>query len=67
MELMLTGDSMSGEEAATMRWANRCFENDALEANVLEIAQRVAKIPSDLLQVHGPRRSCSIACGSTLP
>ena len=52
MELMLTGDSMSGAEAAMSRWANRCFPAQDLDASVLEIAQRVAKIPSDLLQYN---------------
>lgn len=49
MELMLTGDSMSGIEAAQHGWATKCFKDEQLESNVLELAQRVAKIPSDLL------------------
>lgn len=52
MELMLTGDSISGAEAVRMGLANRCFANDALEEGVLEIAERMARIPTDLQQLN---------------
>jgi len=52
MELMLTGDSMSGSEAAALRWANRCYPDEQLEGAVLAQAQKVAKIPTDLLQFN---------------
>lgn len=52
MELMLTGDSMSGTEAAANGFANRSFPEDILDAKVLELALRVAKIPSDLQQIN---------------
>jgi len=52
MELMLTGDSVSGAEAVRMGLANRCFANDELEPSVLDIAERVAKIPTDLQQLN---------------
>jgi enoyl-CoA hydratase len=52
MEAMLTGDSVSGSEAARMGFANRAFPGDALEQRVLEIAARVAKIPTDLQQLN---------------
>ena len=52
MELMLTGDSASGEEAVRMGLANRCFKNEELESRVLEIAERIAKIPPDLQQLN---------------
>lgn len=48
MEAMLTGDSMSGPEAVQAGFANRSFPADRLEAEVLAIAQRVAKVPPDL-------------------
>ncbi len=48
MEMMLTGDSISGIEAAQMGYANRAFPADRLEAEVLNVARRVAKIPRDL-------------------
>jgi len=52
MEVMLTGDSISGSEAARLGFANRAFPAEALERQVLEIAERVAKIPSDLQQLN---------------
>lgn len=52
MESMLTGDSLSGEEAARRGWANRSFPAAALEAQVLQIAERVAKLPSDLAAIN---------------
>lgn len=52
MELMLTGDSITGVEAAAFGFANRSFPADVLEARVLEFAARVAKIPSDLQQIN---------------
>ncbi len=51
-ELMLTGDSMSGKEAAEFGFANRAFPAEELEARVLEMAARVAKIPADLQQIN---------------
>ena len=52
MELMLTGDHMSGLEAADSGFANRAFPADELEANVLRIAERVALTPTDLQQFN---------------
>jgi enoyl-CoA hydratase len=52
MELMLTGDSMTGIEAADWGFANRAFPADQLTAQTLRIAQRIANIPSDVLQVN---------------
>ena len=48
MESMLTGDSMSGREAVDAGFANRSFAADSLDAEVLSIAERVAKVPPDL-------------------
>ena len=52
MELMLTGDHMSGIEAAECGFANRSFPEAELEERVLAIAERVAKTPSDLQQIN---------------
>lgn len=52
MELMLTGDHMSGLEAVECGFANRAFPEADLEDNVLRIAERVAKVPSDLQQIN---------------
>jgi enoyl-CoA hydratase len=52
MELMLTGDAVDGVEAARIGFANRAYPADALEAEVLKIATRVAKIPTDLQMLN---------------
>jgi len=52
MELMLTGDHMSGVEAVDCGFANRAFPEAELEAEVLAIAGRVARTPSDLQQIN---------------
>jgi enoyl-CoA hydratase len=52
MEAMLTGDAISGIEAARTGFANRAFPSAELEHRVLEIAERVAKIPTDLQQIN---------------
>jgi enoyl-CoA hydratase len=48
MEAMLTGDSMTGDEAVAAGFANRAFAADELDERVLEMAARVAKVPPDL-------------------
>jgi enoyl-CoA hydratase len=48
MEAMLTGDSISGDEAVAAGMANRAFAADELDQRVLEIAERVAKVSPDL-------------------
>lgn len=52
MELMLTGDHMSGVEAVECGFANRHYPEAELEERVLAIAERVAKTPSDLQQIN---------------
>jgi enoyl-CoA hydratase len=52
MELMLTGDPVSGAEAARIGLVTRAFPAADLEARVLAIAERVAKIPSELQQIN---------------
>ena len=52
MEMMLTGDSISGLEAAESGFANRAFPAADLEEEVLRIAERVALTPSDLQQFN---------------
>lgn len=52
MELMLTGDSMTGEQAAECGFANRSFAPEELESQVLEIAQRVAQVPAEVQQFN---------------
>ncbi len=52
MELMLTGDAISGVEAARIGFANRAYPAGELDRSVLEIAERMAKIPTDLQQLN---------------
>ena len=52
MELMLTGDPISGAEAARIGFANRAFPAADLDGAVLEIAERIAKIPTSLQQIN---------------
>jgi enoyl-CoA hydratase len=48
MEAMLTGDSMTGEEAVEAGFANRHFAAADLDAEVIAVAGRVAKVAPDL-------------------
>ena len=52
MELMLTGDHMSGIEAVECGFANRAFPVEELEDETLAIAERVARTPTDLQQIN---------------
>jgi enoyl-CoA hydratase len=52
LEMMLTGDSISGTEAARLGWANRAFPIGELEAAVLEMATRIANVDPELAQMN---------------
>ncbi len=52
MEQMLTGDAMSGVEAAEWGFATRAFPGDELEARVLAVAERIALIATDVVQIN---------------
>lgn len=52
MEMYLTGDSISGAEAAAEGFATRAFPAEALEAATLDFAERVAKVPADVQQFN---------------
>jgi enoyl-CoA hydratase len=52
MESMLTGDALSGREAADKGWATRAFPAAELEREVLAVAEHVAKLPSELAQIN---------------
>jgi enoyl-CoA hydratase len=52
MEMMLTGDSISGIEAAAKGFANRAFPLEALEAATLAMAERIAKVDPQLAQLN---------------
>ena len=52
MELMLTGNSMSGKEAVECGFANASFSKDKLEEEVLKVAINVAGVPQDVQQFN---------------
>ena len=52
MEMMLTGDAIDGREAVRVGFANRAFPASQLEAEVLAMAERIAKIPTDVQQIN---------------
>ena len=52
MHLMLTGDSMTGEEAVKHGFANEAFALEDLEEGVLRYASRVASVPPELTQFN---------------
>ena len=52
MEMMLTGNTYSADEAVRVGFANRAYPAAELEASVLEMARTVARVPSDLQQIN---------------
>jgi enoyl-CoA hydratase len=52
MEALLTGDSMTGDEAVAAGYANRAFAADDLDREVLAITTRIAQIGGDLLALN---------------
>ena len=52
METMLTGDAMSGVEAARVGWANRAFPAAELDDRVVDVASRIAQLPPDIVQIN---------------
>ncbi len=52
MELMLTGDPITGDEASRIGFANRAYPAETLEDEVLKIAGRIAGVGKDLTQIN---------------
>lgn len=52
MEMMVTGDSISGDEAVRLGWANRAFDADDLDQEVLAVAARIALTPTDTVSLN---------------
>ena len=52
MEMMLTGDSISGIEAARLGWANHAYPAEELDEHVVAVAERIAKVPADIAQLN---------------
>ena len=52
MEMMVTGDSITGIDAVELGWANASAPLEDLEDTVLEVACRIAAMPSDVVQLN---------------
>ena len=52
MEMLVTGDSITGVEAVRLGWANRAFPATELDARVVEVAERIALLPPDIVQLN---------------
>ncbi len=52
MEMMLTGDSITGVQAVELGWANAAYPLEDLDERVLEVAHRIALVPLELLQLN---------------
>jgi enoyl-CoA hydratase len=52
MEMLLTGDAITGTEAAARGFANRAVAAAALEGTVLSVAERIALVPTELTQIN---------------
>ena len=52
MEMMLTGETISGEEAAINGFANKSFSEDVISKEVEKIANKIAKVPSDIQAIN---------------
>ena len=52
MEMMVTGDHLSGTEAVEWGWANAAFPVEDLEDEVLAVATRIAAMPPDVVQLN---------------
>ncbi len=52
MEMMVTGDSITGTEAVELGWAKAAYPVDDLDGAVLEVAGRIAAMPTDVVQLN---------------
>jgi enoyl-CoA hydratase len=52
MEMFLTGDAITGTEAAARGFANRAVAGADLERTVLSVAERIALVPTELTQIN---------------
>lgn len=52
MEMMLTGEALTGIEAAEQGFANRAVPLDELEETVLNVARKIATVPADIQQMN---------------
>ena len=52
MEMMITGDAITGVEAVAEGWANAAFHVDELDEAVLAVAGRVASLAPEVVQLN---------------
>ena len=52
MEMMLTGESISGKEAAKNGFANKAFDSSIISEEVEKIANKVARVPADIQAIN---------------
>ena len=52
MEMMLTGDAISGLQAVDYGFANAAWPEASLEAEVLKTAEKIARVPPDIQQMN---------------
>src|SRR5437762_1680678 len=52
MEMMLTGDSITGVQAVELGWANAAYPAAELDERVIAVARRIAMVPAELLQLN---------------
>jgi len=52
MEMMLTGDAITGTHAVEVGFANRAYPAARLDEEVVAVAQRIAKVPTDVQQMN---------------
>ena len=52
MEMMITGDAITGVEAVAEGWANAAFPVDELDEAVLAVAGRVAALAPEVVQLN---------------
>ena len=52
MEMMITGDAITGLEAVAEGWANAAFPVEELDEAVLAVARRVADLPTEIVQMN---------------
>tara|TARA_B110000263_G_scaffold189312_1_gene166967 strand:- start:484 stop:1320 length:837 start_codon:yes stop_codon:yes gene_type:complete len=52
MEMMLIGESIDGETAVKQGFANRAFDVNSLDEEVIKVAEKVSKVPADLQAIN---------------
>ena len=52
MEMMLTGESITGKEAVAKGFANKSFSEELISSEVEKIASKIAKVPSDIQAIN---------------